>query len=242
METPKFIELIPPILLLTSLMIIILIVLIKFGDKIFNKDYQAETIFIFIAAFLFVTVLITHLFKEQLWTEDALKVIIGVLIGAGATKVSNTKSLKFSNDGEINDSIVNVALRDIKQKIKDFKSEVTNIKEAIVNQYPTIEKKLDEINNLGTIKITSTSTVNINFDDDFFAQKMKLIREQDRNNHLKKWIEESMKFPEINEKIHNEIQNIERDGWKVESMIFDNLPNGLYIRFNLEKPFVSNNY
>jgi hypothetical protein len=231
----NLLELIAPILLLISLMTIILVVLIKFGDKIFDNGYQAETILIFIAAFLFVIILVTHLFEEQLWTEDTLKIIIGVLIGAGSSKVSKTNSLNFSN---INAENFAVALRDINQKIDNFNSEVTNIKDAIVNQYPVVEKKLDEIKHQPVAKMQKPYSHSFEVKNDEFMEKLRLIQKQNNGNWALKWIEECIKFPEIHKEILEVILDLQNKGWTVIYMVFDNNSEGIIVNFSLEKPFV----
>ena len=246
MDTQKVIDYIPAILLLISIMTIILIVITKFGDKFFDSNFKTDNALIFVSSFLFIVILITHLFKEQPWTADTLKIIIGVLVGSGASKLSkarkedekeNTQTL---TGNDIKDSIVNQALGDINQTIENFKSEISKIGHAIINQYPTIEQKLDLINaNSLKPQIKKTEHLRLETDDFELRDELKQIFDEYRNDdYTWKWIEKCMAYPEFERKIKNKIQDLETQGWKIVSMNFDNTSNGIHINLDVEKPYV----
>ncbi|GAB3013833.1 hypothetical protein GCM10027051_16340 [Niabella terrae] len=246
MDMQKLIDYIPAILLLISIMTIILIVITKFGDKFFDSNFKTDNALIFVASFLFIIILITHLFKEQPWTADTLKIIIGVLVGSGASKLSKTKkeddkgNSQTLTGNEIKDSIVNQALGDINQKIDNFKSEVSKIEHAVVNQFPTIEQKLDLINN-NSLKpqIKKTEHLRLETDDFELKDELKQIFDDYRNDdYTWKWIQKCMAYPEFDRKIKDKIQDLETQGWKIISMNFDNISNGIHINFDMEKPYV----
>jgi peptidoglycan hydrolase CwlO-like protein len=239
MEIQKLIDLIPAVLLLISIMVIIL----TFGNRFFESDYKTDNALIFVALFLFILVLITHLFRQQTWTPDTLKIIIGVLIGAGSSKLSKTKKEDEKannlglNNNNIKDSIINQALGDINQKIENFKSEVSKIEHAIVNQYPTIEQKLDQLNQVSLqTQIKRPERFRLETEDEFFLDKLRSIPQSDIN-WTWKWREECIKYPEFHERIKDKIKELKGEGWSVISMDVDNTSNGIHINFEVEKPF-----
>ncbi|MDN3687390.1 hypothetical protein [Cyclobacterium jeungdonense] len=233
MDTQKLIDYIPAILILVSVMTIILVVLMKFGNKIFNKDYKADSALIFIASFLFIIVLISHLFRDQSWTADTLKVIIGVLIGAGSSKVANSKdnetkdkTMEFSGN-EIRDGIVNQALRDINQKIDHFNSELSQFENAIVNQS----------NNSTKPTIKKPERFRLETEDPYFLSRLKEIQDTRDDDWAWRWMEECIRYPEFHKQLTDKIKDLEGDGWKIASMNFDNTMKGIHINMELEKPF-----
>ncbi len=142
MDTTKLVDLIPAVMVLLSVMIIIIIVLLKYGNKVFDKDYKTPNILLFVTAFLFTTILIVHLFKEQTWTADTLKILIGVLVGAGSTKLSEKKydggsSVELSGDSKVGGD---VAGRDINKNIQNIQEAISKIESSIVHQNNQIKQ------------------------------------------------------------------------------------------------------
>jgi hypothetical protein len=116
-------------------MMIIIIVLMKFGDRIFDKDYKASNILLFVTTFLFITILIVHLFREQTWTADTLKILIGALLGAGSSKLADKKSEGGSSVDISGGSVTgDVAGRDINKNIQNIKEAISKIEGSIVHQ------------------------------------------------------------------------------------------------------------
>ena len=87
MELTKLIDYIPAIIVLVAVMILIIFVFKTQGDKIFDKESKTQNILIFIGGSLFIIVLIVHLFREQPWTADILKILIGILVGGSSAKI-----------------------------------------------------------------------------------------------------------------------------------------------------------
>jgi len=140
MDCIKIADFIPAISILISIMTITIIVLLKYGDKIFDREYKASNILLLVIASLFFTILIVHLFKEQTWTADILKILVGTLIGAGSTKLSRKRSDSDSsiyNKGTIKGD---VAGRDINKNIQNIESAISEIKDSVVHQNNKIEQ------------------------------------------------------------------------------------------------------
>jgi hypothetical protein len=141
MDSTKLIDYIPAILILLSVMIVTIIILMKYGNRVFDKEYKAANILLFVTAFLFVTILIVHLFNAQTWTEDTLKILIGVLVGAGSTKFSE-KNNNGESSVDISDSSIggDLAGRDINKNIQNINEAISKIENSIVNQHNQIKQ------------------------------------------------------------------------------------------------------
>ncbi len=145
MDTAKLVDYFPAIFILISVMTIVLIILIKFGDKLFDKEYKSSNILLFVASFLFLTILIVHLFREQSWTADTLKILIGTLLGAGSSKLTEKKR-KDSSSVDISSSSItgDIAGRDINKNIQNIKEAISKIEGSVVNQNNQIKQFVGE--------------------------------------------------------------------------------------------------
>lgn len=238
MDIQKLIDFIPAMLLLISIMTIIIIVISKFGHEFFNNGYKTNNALIFVALFLFILVLITHLFKEQPWTADTLKIIIGVLIGTGSNKLTKTqrdgdRTKLTVSDIHGGNNIINQTLGNIEQKIEKFQSEISEIRHATINQYSTIEKLIDSTNNP---LIKKSERLILETENESFLNQLKNLQSK-YNNWTWKWIEECIKYSEFHEKINNKLEEFQNEGWKVVSIKFDNESRGIHISFELEKAY-----
>lgn len=141
MDTAKLLDYIPAILILISVMTIVLIVLTKFGNKLFDKDYKATNILLFVATFLFLTILIVHLFREQPWTADTLKILVGTLLGAGSAKLADKKNDGGSSVDISGGSVTgDVAGHDINKNIQNIREAISKIEGSIVHQNNQIKQ------------------------------------------------------------------------------------------------------
>ena len=140
MDTTKLIEFTPAILILISVMTIVIIILLKYGHRIFDKEYNTSNVLLLVATFLFVTILIVHLFREQTWTADTLKILIGALIGASSAKLSEKRTSEGSTVD--NSGIVqgDVAGRDINKNIQNIERAISEIQDSVVHQNNKIEQ------------------------------------------------------------------------------------------------------
>lgn len=141
MDTAKLLDYIPAIMILISVMTIVIIVLTKFGNKLFDKEYAPTIILLFVTTFLFLTILIVHLFREQSWTADTLKILIGALLGAGSSTLSDKKSNGGSSVDISGGSVTgDVAGRDINKNIQNIRDAISKIEGSIVHQNNQIKQ------------------------------------------------------------------------------------------------------
>lgn len=141
MELAKLIDYIPAISVLGAMIFI----LQTKCDKIFDKGNKTSNILILIGAFLFITIIIVHLFREQPWTADILKILIGILVGAGSVSIVNRNVGGNSIDisGNTNGDI---AGRDINKNIQNIEKGISDIRDSVVHQNNQIKQFVSENN------------------------------------------------------------------------------------------------
>lgn len=217
--------------MLVSVVTITLIIVNKLGGKIFQSGLQPDRTLIFVASFLFVTLLITHLFKEQSWTGDILKVLIGVLLGVGSSSLATSKKIEDKaitlSGNEIKDSVVNQAMRDINQKFDNFNSQLSKFENAVINQSIEQSKTL----------VRRTERMRLETEDHILISRLRTIQQMRSDHWTWQWIEECVAYPEFNEQLNNKIESLSVDGWVVSSMNFDNTASGIHINLEIVKPF-----
>jgi hypothetical protein len=235
----------PAIALLISVMTIFLIIILKYGSKIFDSEYQTDNVIVFVVLILFIFVLITHLFKEQSWTADTLKIIIGVLIGAGSAKLTRTRNkdnqdrLSLS-ENEISGSVVNQALGDINQKIDGFKTEMSNFENSTLNQFNTITEKLFNLNTSGEVKINHSEDFQLEITDDSLINELEEIIRLTKPNSDKVWeaVKKCLEHEKYKDQITVKIQQLKKDGWTIKSFNFlTSYKHFLKFQFLLERSF-----
>ncbi len=145
MELTKLIDYIPAIIVLVAVMILIIFVFKTQGDKIFDKESKTQNILIFIGGSLFIIVLIVHLFREQPWTADILKILIGILVGGSSANIvsRNTSGNSIDISGNANGD---VAGRDINKNIQNIKEGISDIRNSVIHQNNQIKQLVTENN------------------------------------------------------------------------------------------------
>ncbi len=242
MEYQKLTDLIPAISMLLSAMIVTLVIVLKFGDKIFDNGLKNDNTLIIVVVFLFTFVLTTHLFKEQAWTADILKILIGALIGAGSVKLTQSKEAEQVRMGmtgnDIRNSVVNQALGDISQKIESFKSEMSNFENAVINQYPAIEKRLESIQqDQSKPHINMQFSMRLETGDETLLEHLEELRKSD--DWQVAWLEAVLNYPEFRQVIKEKLKKIETEGWEFTSLkLIDNVNRGVIIGLDVRKPYV----
>ena|SRR3712207_4074306 len=116
-----------------TLLVAFLIVFIILQRK-FSGNFDGKNILPFSAVALFCTILVFHLFQKQEWTADILKVIIGVLVGAGAAYSKGDDK----NSGQSQTAIGNAIQQAMGDIIGEMKGDIGQLKDSIVHQNQTI--------------------------------------------------------------------------------------------------------
>jgi len=212
MDSAKIVDFIPAISILVSIMTITIIVLLKYGDKIFYEEYKASTILLLVTTYIFITILIVHLFREQTWTADTIKILVGALIGVGSAKLTREKS---ESNNSINNKGIKVAGRDINENfIQNIEKAISDIKDSVVHQNNKIEQIVDA-----------------NFDNDYVINTV--FSKGSHENNTTGFSSEGLRG--ICRNISNVIKFWHKKGWKLKHFSSDYKGmDGLFLFF--EKP------
>jgi gas vesicle protein len=146
---------IPAISLLVAFVIIVVVLTIKLKSEQLEKIFSGKNFLLIAAIVLFCVLSVVHLFNPQDWTADVLKVIVGVLVGASAAFTASDKKSEGTSVGEGAAQIgsnnkmagrdINETIENMQGNIENMKSEVSQIKDSVVNQYTKIEKSLSSL-------------------------------------------------------------------------------------------------
>jgi len=147
-------EYIPAISLLVASIIVFLAILRKLSGDQLEKLFDGKNFLLIASLILFVVLTIVHLFQNQAWTADVLKVIVGVFVGASAAfATDSSKKGKEKADGNSVDASGNefgdnakIAGRDINETIENMKNDIAQIKDSVVNQYASPEQSATSMN------------------------------------------------------------------------------------------------
>lgn len=148
---------IPGISILIALLIIVLVFFWKLDAKQIAQMLEGKGFLLISTLILFGLLLVLHLFQAQAWTADILKVIIGVVVGLGASYSSgkkkadaglgvNARSSKFGDHAK-------VAGRDINETIERMEAKIGEIRDSVFHQNSTIQQGLASLSNQPTYRL-----------------------------------------------------------------------------------------
>lgn len=142
---------IPGLSILIALLIIVLVVFWKLDTKQLSKMLEGKGFLLISTLILFGFLLVLHLFQTQAWTADMLKVIIGVVVGLGASYSSEKKKADAGLGVDARSSqfgdYAKVAGRDINETIERMEAEIGEIRDSVFHQYSTIQQGLASLSN-----------------------------------------------------------------------------------------------
>jgi hypothetical protein len=146
-------SLIAPLSILVFLFLILMAVLFRFSPEQLLPFFKHRNAGLFVGFSLFTVLLVVHLFSAQPWAADVLKVVIGALLGLGVSESSKDKPREASGSGVSADAATfgdyaEVAGRDINKTIERMQNDIAQFKDAVINQYQTIDGRLSS--SLGT--------------------------------------------------------------------------------------------
>lgn len=141
-------EILPPILILLTLLIILGFLAFKFDKEDILTLISSKNFFLLASLIIVFLLLSFYLFggKEK-WVADLLKIAIGVFVGAGAT---SGLSKNQANSGEINETSLSdinlsgdankIAGRDINETIQNIEKAFGDIQQSITNENNEIKQ------------------------------------------------------------------------------------------------------
>lgn len=221
-------EYIAPLSILITFLIIVIAVLWKFESSDLLKLFEGKNLLIFLTSILFITLLVVHLFEEQSWMADTLKIVVGILVGIGSSSVvSKTQTAIGEN--------INQAMRDIIERVD---GDIKDLHDSIVNQYTSINQQLTDLTKSenSTPIIERKDRITIESTDSNFINRLNRIQKEE-NNWTQLWMDECLMNDEIREKIEEKFSKLQKNGWRVVQMDLDNITNGLHINVTLNRPF-----
>lgn len=238
-------QFIPALSLLASFMIITLVVLYKVKTEQLLSLLEAKNILLLFAAGLFCILLVVHLFKEQPWTEDLLKVVAGVLAGAVATLTAASKE-------KTKDSVAQTAIgNDIQQagrdinNIKKMVGDLQQVTDSVVNQFQNIQQSVAKVSDSVTGHVAKQEYFHIKVpvpDDRFYSEVKQLDEERPSfvdgeamREFLNKRFALFLSIPGASDEIRKALENIEQAGWFVREVRLDISPKMVDVGFNCEQ-------
>jgi hypothetical protein len=239
----------PALILLVATVIISLAVLYKL-DNVQITEIVKEHSFVPAAVVLFIVLCALELFKPVSWTADVLKVIVGVVVGAGAAGAVSQTAMGTH---------IQQAGRDLIGRMEGPVSRMEGTigrMEGTINRMQgmvsTMEGQIQQVN--GDVESIRNSAVQISSDrsegpsilvretvyaqssDPQFSSTYKTLHDQLPNS--RKWIIDLLADQSIDETIRGRIEQLEKEGWRISEIgEFDNHQNGLAFTLHLKRPF-----
>jgi hypothetical protein len=236
---------VPAISLLVAFLLVTLVILAKVKSDQLPTLLETKNVLLLFAAGLFCILLVVHLFKEQTWTADLLKVVAGVLAGAVATLSATTKDKSkdaLSQTAVGND--IQQAGRDI-NNIKKMVGDLQNVTDSVVNQFQTIQQSIARVSDTLSAPVVKQEYFHIKVpvpDDRFFqnvqdleAKKPSFVDGDATRDWLNRRTDLFLTVPGARDAIRGAVRNIEGAGWSVREVRFDISPKTVDVSFNCEK-------
>lgn len=221
---------IPAIAILIGGLTIFIAVLQKFSTEELLKLCEGKNFVLTLAFLLFGTLLVVHLFKDQPWTADVLKILAGILVGAASASSASAGSQTAIGTN------IKQAMRDL---IEEVNGDIQEIKDSVVNQYATINESLSDLNDVvGSPVIRRTERFRVEANDEDFIEELQQIRIAG-GDWTTVWMDRCIEHAEIRAKIDQKIRQLNAEGWRVASMDLDNHGNGLHINLEVQKKYGS---
>lgn len=142
-------ELIPALSLLVATVLILLLVLWKFEPPHLLQMLDGSSFMLVASILLFLVVGVIYLFRQPEWTPDLLKLLGGVVVGAsGGAKLSKPGNGSRSGGVDVAGSSfgegARIAGRDLNEIIEEMHSNVSQIRDSVVNQISQVSQILEE--------------------------------------------------------------------------------------------------
>jgi uncharacterized membrane-anchored protein YhcB (DUF1043 family) len=230
------IQYVPALSLLIAFLTVTLVILAKVKSDQLPALLEAKNALLLFAATLFCILLVVHLFKEQTWTADLLKVVAGVLVGAVTTSTVSTQTA-IGND-------IQQAGRDI-NNIKKMLGDLQNVTDSVVNQFQTIQQSVAKVSDTLSAPVVKQEYFHTRVpvpDDRFFTEVQKMDDEQPSfvdgdatRTWLNRRIELFLSVPGARDEIRRALRSIEDAGWSVREIRFDISPKIVDVSFNCEQ-------
>jgi gas vesicle protein len=245
-------EYIPAISLLVVFLIIFIAVLRKFNGEQLSTIFAGKNFLLLSSFLLFLILVIVHLFQNQTWTADVLKVIVGVFVGVSATFAAESGKGKSEHGVDMGSSKLGdnakVAGRDINEfidkvinDIKNVRGDISQVKDSVIKQYPTIQSSLTDIVNESKDSRHSVQRrvmVKIELTNPDLIRRFEKISDRPNFNLMDDvYVDMFVSHGEFIQKLRQKVDEFEQTGWEVNSIRLSDNSNlgGFYFDFNISK-------
>jgi len=246
-------EYIPAISLLVVFLIIFIAVLRKFNGEQLSTIFAGKNFLLLSSFLLFLILVIVHLFQNQTWTADVLKVIVGVFVGVSATFAAESGKGKSEHGVDMGSSKLGdnakVAGRDINEfidkvinDIKNVRGDISQVKDSVIKQYPTIQNSLSDIVNESKESrhsIQRRVMVKLELTNPDLVKRFERMSKERSNFSLMDdvYVDMFVSNGEFIQKLRQKIDEFEQTGWVVNSIRLSDNSNlgGFYFDFTVSK-------
>lgn len=238
-------EYIPALSLLVTFIIIFIAIFRKFNNEQLVNIFSGRNFVLLLSFALFLILLIVHLFQSQTWTADVLKVIIGVFIGVSTTFVAesgvNIGSSKLGDNAKIAGRDINEFIDKVVNDIKNVRGDISQVKDSVIKQYPTIQNSLTDI--LSESKESRHSIqrrvgVRLELTNPDLLKRFETISKRPDFNFMENsYVDMFVSHGEFIQKLRQKIDEFEKTGWEVISVRLSDNSNlgGFYFDFTVSK-------
>lgn len=246
-------EYIPAISLLVAFLIIFIAVLRKFNGEQLSNIFTGRNFLLLSSLFLFLTLSVVHLFQNQTWTADVLKVIVGVFVGVSATFAAESGKGKGEHGVDMGSSKLGdnakVAGRDINEfidkvfnDIKNVRGDISQVKDSVIKQYPTIQNSLTDLvkeSSESRLGIQRRVTVKLELTNPDLVRRFERMSKERSSFSLMDdvYVDMFISSGEFIQKLRQKIDEFEQTGWEVVSIRLSDNSNlgGFYFDFTIRK-------
>jgi len=246
-------EYVPAISLLVAFLIVFIAIIRKFSGEQLASIFTGKNFLLLSSLLLFLILSVVHLFQNQTWTADVLKVIVGVFVGVSATFAADSGKGKSEHGVDMGSSKLGdnakVAGRDINEfidkvinDIKNVRGDISEVKDSVIKQYPTIQNSLSDIVNESKESrhsIQRKVMVKLELTNPDLVKRFERMSKERSNFSLMDdvYVDMFVSNGEFIQKLRQKIDEFEQTGWVVNSIRLSDNSNlgGFYFDFTVSK-------
>lgn len=246
-------EYIPAISLLVAFLIIFIAVLRKFNGEQLSSIFAGRNFLLLSSLFLFLTLSVVHLFQNQTWTADVLKVIVGVFVGVSATFAAESGrgkgehgvdmgSSKLGDNAKVAGRDINEFIDKVFNDIKNVRGDISQVKDSVIKQYPIIQDSLTDLvkeSNESRHSVQRRVTVKLELTNPDLVRRFERMSKDRSSFSLMDdvYVDMFISSGEFIQKLRQKIDEYEQTGWEVVSIRLSDNSNlgGFYFDFTLRK-------
>ncbi|MCC6499682.1 MAG: hypothetical protein IT313_05375 [Anaerolineales bacterium] len=244
---------IPAISLLVAFLVVFVALLRKFTGEQLANIFTGKNFLLLSSLLLFLTLSVVHLFQNQTWTADVLKVIVGVFVGVSATFAADSGkgkgeqgvdmgSSKLGDNAKVAGRDINEFIDKVFNDIKNVRGDISQVKDSVIKQYPTIHDSLTDLvkeSKESRLSIQRRVLVELKLTNPDLVRRFERIAKERSNFSLMDdvYVDMFVSSGEFIQKLRHKIDEFEQTGWEVVSIRLSDNSNlgGFYFDFVIRK-------